>query len=247
MKKLIDGCVKFALGLKENFYDMGRWRLLLEGLRNTLVITFFALLVGIVLGAVIAAIRASYDKNRESMALRKGIGYYILKFFNGICHVYLTVIRGTPMTVQALIMFMVILKGIENIVVVAIITFGINSGAYVAEILRGGIMSIDEGQFEAGRSLGFNYVQTMIHIIIPQVIKNVLPALGNEFIVLLKETSIASWLGVVELTKAGNDIINQTFDTMVILIGVAAVYLVLVMILTSLVRLLERRLRRSER
>ena len=164
-----------------------------------------------------------------------------------ICKLYLTVIRGTPVVVQLLIMYFVIFASSRNDVLIATIAFGINSGAYVAEILRGGIMSIDGGQFEAGRSLGFNYVQTMVYIVIPQVFKSVLPTLCNEFIVLLKETSIAGYVGVVDLTKAGDLIRGRTFSAFMPLIAVALIYLVLVVVLTSLVGVLERRLRRSER
>ena len=195
-----------------NFIDGGRWKWLLEGLGNTLVITFFALLMGLAIGIVIAAVRSTYDKNREAMEMRKGLGYFLLKISNTICNLYLTVIRGTPVVVQLLIMYFVVFASSRNSQMVAIIAFGINSGAYVAEILRGGIMSIDNGQFEAGRSLGFNYVQTMIYIVIPQVFKNVLPTLCNEFIVLLKETSVAGYVGIVDLTKAGDLIRGRTFS-----------------------------------
>lgn len=230
-----------------NFIEGGRWKWLVEGLGNTLVITFFALLIGLAIGVVIAAVRSTYDKNRESMEMRKGFGYYLLKVVNSICNLYLTVIRGTPVVVQLLIMYFIIFASSRDSRMVAIIAFGINSGAYVAEILRGGIMSIDNGQFEAGRSLGFNYVQTMIHIIIPQVFKNVLPTLCNEFIVLLKETSVAGYVGIVDLTKAGDLIRGRTFSAFMPLIAVALIYLLMVMILTALVGLLERRLRKSER
>ena len=166
---------------------------------------------------------------------------------NGICKLYLTVIRGTPVMVQLLIMYFIIFASSRNDILIATIAFGINSGAYVAEILRGGIMSIDNGQFEAGRSLGFNYVQTMIYIIIPQVFKSVLPTLCNEFIVLLKETSIAGYVGVMDLTKAGDLIRGRTFSAFMPLIAVALIYLVLVVVLTALVGVLERRLRKNER
>ena len=227
--------------------EKGRWKWILEGIGNTLRITFFALLMGVVLGIVVAAVRSTYDKNREAMARRKSFGYYILKFFNGICHLYLTVIRGTPVVVQLMIMYFVIFASSRNDILVATIAFGINSGAYVAEILRGGIMSIDNGQFEAGRSLGFNYVRTMVYIVIPQVFKSVLPTLCNEFIVLLKETSIAGYVGIMDLTKAGDRIRDITFMPLLPLIMVALIYLVMVVVLTSLVGVLERRLRRSER
>ncbi len=232
---------------QNNFIEEGRWKWMVEGLRNTLLITLFALLIGIVLGIVVAAVRSSYDKNRESMALHKSVGYYVLKFFNGICHLFLTVIRGTPMVVQLLIMYFIVFASSRNALGVAIVAFGINSGAYVAEILRGGIMSIDNGQFEAGRSLGFNYVQTMFYIVIPQVLKSVLPTLCNEFIVLLKETSVAGYVGIVDLTKAGDLIRGRTFSAFMPLIAVALIYLTLVIILTALVGRLERGLRRSER
>lgn len=229
------------------FLEKGRWKWIFEGIGNTLLITFFALLMGVVLGIVVAAVRSTYDKNHEAMARRKSFGYYVLKFFNGICHIYLTVIRGTPVVVQLMIMYFIIFSSSRNDIMVATIAFGINSGAYVAEILRGGIMSIDNGQFEAGRSLGFNYVQTMFHIIIPQVFKSVLPTLCNEFIVLLKETSIAGYVGIMDLTKAGDRIRDITFKPLLPLIVIALIYLVMVVVLTALVGVLERRLRRSER
>lgn len=230
-----------------NFVDEGRWKWILQGLGNTLLITFLALLLGVAIGIVVAAVRSTFDKNRESMEMHKGIGYYLLKFANGLCHVYLTVFRGTPVVVQLLIMYFIVFASSRNSLMVAVIAFGINSGAYVAEILRGGIMAIDNGQFEAGRSLGFNYTQTMIYIIIPQVFKSVLPTLCNEFIVLLKETSVAGYVGIVELTKAGDLIRGRTFSAFMPLIAVALIYLVMVIILTALVGVLERRLRKSER
>lgn len=229
------------------FLEKGRWKWIFEGIGNTLTITFFSLLIGLALGIVVAAVRSTYDKNHEAMARRGGFGYYVLKFFNGVCHVYLTVIRGTPVVVQLMIMYFIIFVSSRNDILVATVAFGINSGAYVAEILRGGIMAIDNGQFEAGRSLGFNYVKTMIFIVIPQVFKSVLPTLCNEFIVLLKETSIAGYVGIMDLTKAGDRIRDITFSPLLPLIAVALIYLVMVMVLTSLVGVLERRLRRSER
>ncbi len=251
MNRIKEWLLEWTADLRADFYnnfiDEGRWKWLVEGLGNTLLITLVALVIGLVLGILVAAVRSSYDKNRESMAMHKSVGYYILRFFNGICHLYLTVIRGTPVVVQLLIMYFIIFATSRNALMVAMVAFGINSGAYVAEILRGGIMAIDNGQFEAGRSLGFNYVQTMIHIIIPQVFKSVLPTLCNEFIVLLKETSVAGYVGIVDLTKAGDLIRGRTFSPFMPLIAVALIYLVLVIILTALVSLLERRLRRSER
>ena len=175
------------------------------------------------------------------------VGYHILRILNLICRFYLTVIRGTPVVVQLMIAYLIIFASSKNGVPVAIFAFGVNSGAYVAEIFRGGIMSIDGGQFEAGRSLGFNYLQTMWHIIIPQMFKAVLPTLCNEFIALLKETLVAGYVGVVDLTKAGNIIAGRTFNYFIPLFTVALVYLTLVVILSWLVGRLERRLRRSER
>ncbi len=230
-----------------NFIDDNRWEWIVKGLKSTLIITLCALIIGLIIGIIIASIRSTYDKNLETFKLRGGIGYHIMKFLNFICHIYLTVVRGTPVVVQLLIAYFIIFASSRNGIYVAIFAFGINSGAYVAEILRGGIMSIDNGQFEAGRSLGFNYLQTMRHIIIPQVFKNVLPALCNEFISLLKETSIAGYVGIVDLTKAGDLIRGRTFSPFMPLIAVALIYLIIVLILTQLVKLLERRLRNSER
>lgn len=232
---------------KLNFIDGDRWKWLWEGLGNTLYITFFALLIGVAIGVLIAAVRSSYDKNLESLKLKGGMGYVVLKVSNAICKLYLTVIRGTPVVVQLMIMYFIIMATSTNGPLVAIIAFGINSGAYVAEIFRAGIMSIDGGQFEAGRSLGFNYLQTMIYIIIPQMFKAVLPTLCNEFIVLLKETSVAGYVGVMDLTKAGDLIRGRTFSAFMPLIAVALIYLTMVIILTWLVGKLERRLRQSER
>ena len=229
------------------FIEDDRYQHMIKGFLNTLKITGGALVVGIVIGIVIAAIRSSYDKNKESMKLRKGIGYYVLTVLNSICKVYLTVIRGTPVVVQLMISYFLIFVNAQDGVPVGIFAFGINSGAYVAEIFRAGIMSIDNGQFEAGRSLGFNYLQTMRHIIIPQMFKAVLPTLCNEFIALLKETSVAGYVGVIDLTKAGNVIAGRTFSYYMPLLSVAAIYLVMVMVLSWLVGRLERRLRKSER
>ena len=224
-----------------------RYKLMIDGFLNTLKITAGALLIGIVIGVIVAAVRSSFDKNRESMKLHGGAGYYILAFFNAICKVYLTVIRGTPVVVQLMIMYFVVFVSAKDGVPVAMVAFGINSGAYVAEIFRAGIMSIDNGQFEAGRSLGFNYFQTMCYIILPQAIKNILPALGNEFIVLLKETSVAAFVGVADLTYAGNVVSGNSFDYLFPLIITALIYLIMVMFFTYLVGKLERRLRNSER
>lgn len=238
-----DICAQFQL----NFIDGDRWKLLWKGLLGTLEITCVALAIGVVIGVVVAAVRSTYDKNCESLKLRGGFGYHILKFFNGLCKLYLTVIRGTPVVVQLMICYFIIFASATNGIPVAMFAFGINSGAYVAEIFRSGIMSIDGGQFEAGRSLGFNYFQTMRHIIIPQAFKVVLPTMCNEFISLIKETSVAGYVGVAELTYAGDRIRGKTFSPFMPLFAVALIYLVLVILLTWLVGKLERRLRKSER
>ncbi len=227
-----------------NFVDDDRWIYLTSGLVNTLKITVVACIMGILLGIVIAMVRSTYDKNIESM--HKGLGKTLLVITDAICRVYLTVIRGTPVVVQLMIIYYIIFANSRNGVAVAMLAFGLNSGAYVAEIIRGGIMSTDAGQLEAGRSLGFNYVQTMRYIIIPQVFKSVLPTLANEFIVLLKETSVAGYVAVRDLTKGGDIIRGVTYSPFMPLIAVAIIYLVLVMFFTWLVGKLERRLRESD-
>lgn len=219
----------------DNFIQDDRWNYIWEGLTVTLRVTLFAVILGIVIGFLIAIIRSTYDKTGK------------MKILNFICSVYLTVIRGTPVVVQLLIIYFVIFGSVDiNKIVVAIMAFGINSGAYVAEIFRSGIMSIDNGQFEAGRSLGFNYTQTMRYIIMPQAFKNVLPALGNEFSVLLKETSVSGYIALQDLTKGGDIIRSRTYDAFMPLLAVALIYLVMVMIFTKLVNILERRLRSSD-
>ena len=220
---------------------------MLTGLKNTLLITAGALVIGIVIGVVIASIRSSFDKNKESLKMRGGIGYYILAFLNFICKIYLTIIRGTPVVVQLMIAYFIVFVSAKDGVPVGMLAFGINSGAYVAEIFRAGIMSIDNGQFEAGRSLGFNYFQTMRYIVVPQMFKSVLPTLCNEFIALLKETSVVGYVGVIQKTKAGNVIAGVTYSYYIPLLTVAAIYLVMVMILSYFVGKLEKRLRKNER
>lgn len=244
---IIGALIAFAEKFQRVMIDGNRYEFILDGLKNTFTITFGALAIGVVLGIIVAAIRTSFDKNQESMKLRGGVGYYILAFFNVICKFYLTVTRGTPVVVQLMISYFVIFALADNGIPVAIFAFGVNSGAYVAEIFRAGIMSVDHGQFEAGRSLGFNYFQTMRFIVIPQMFKAVLPTLCNEFIALLKETSVAGYVGVIDLTKAGNTIAGRTFEYFIPLLTVAVIYLVLVMILSWLVGILERRLRKSDR
>lgn len=218
-----------------NFIKDDRWMYIVDGLKVTLLVTFFAVLIGIVIGFLVATVRSTYDKTGK------------LKILNILCQIYLTVIRGTPVVVQLLIIYFVIFGNVNiDKIPVAIMAFGFNSGAYVAEIFRSGIMSIDGGQFEAGRSLGFNYVQTMRYIIMPQAFKNVLPALGNEFIVLLKETSVAGYIALQDLTKSGDIIRSRTYDAFMPLIAVALIYLAMVLIFTKLVNMLERRLRNSD-
>ena len=225
----------FIEKLYDNFIKDDRYMYLVKGLGNTLMITFFAALIGIALGFVIAIIRSTYAKTGK------------FKVLNAICNVYLTIIRGTPVIVQLLIMYYVVFVSLNNKIFVAVIAFGINSGAYVAEIFRSGIMSIDNGQFEAGRSLGFSYSQTMIYIVAPQAFKNVLPALANEFITLLKETSICGYIALTDITHGANTIRSQTYEPLLPLLAAALIYLVIVSVLTALVGKLERKLRTDAR
>lgn len=226
----------FVDSFKQNFIEQDRWHYLANGLGTTLLITFFSVLIGMVLGFIIAIVRFTHDKTGK------------MKVGNFICRIYLTVIRGTPVVVQLLIIYFVIFASVPiSKIFVAIIAFGINSGAYVAEIVRSGIASIDDGQFEAGRSLGLNYRQTLISIILPQAFKNVLPALANECIVLLKETSVSGYIAVQDLTKGGDIIRSQTYSAFMPLISVAIIYLVMVVVLSHFVTKLERRLRQSDR
>ena len=222
-----------------------RWKYIWEGVQNTLVLTFWALLLGVVLGVIIAAIRTTYD--RQYREIKNPVAKIFLWLGNAISKIYLTVIRGTPVMVQILIIFFIIMANSRDKMLCGVIAFGINSGAYVAEIVRAGIMSIDAGQNEAGRSLGLNYLQTMWLIILPQAFKNILPSLANEFIVLLKETSIAGYVGVTDLTRGANIIRGVTYQDFMPLIGAAVIYLALVMFFTWLVGILERRLRKNER
>lgn len=226
---------QFMDSFYQNFIQDDRWKYIAEGLGNTLKITFFAVLIGIILGFLIAVIRSTYEKTHR------------LKLLNMLCKLYLTVIRGTPVLIQLLIIYFVVFGSVKvDKVLVAVLAFGINSGAYVAEIFRSGIMSIDNGQFEAGRSLGFTYTQTMVYIVMPQAFKNVLPALGNEFIVLLKETSVAGYIAIQDLTKGADIIRSRTYSAFMPLIAAAIIYLIMVMIFTYFVQRLERRLRSSD-
>ena len=226
------------------FIEDNRWKYIVEGIQNTLILTFFALILGVVLGVVIAAVRSTYDRQYVHMT---GAGKVFLAIGNWICKLYLTIIRGTPSMVQILIIFFIIMASSNNKMLCGIIAFGVNSGAYVAEIIRGGIQSVDPGQSEAGRSLGFGYIQTMWFIVIPQAFKSILPALGNEFIVLLKETAIAGYVGVTDLTRGANIIRGVTYQSFWPLLAIAAIYLVMVMFFSWLVSGLERRLQKSER
>lgn len=227
------------------FVTKNRWRFITEGLVATLQITLLACIMGIAIGLVVAVIRSTYDKNYKQM--RSGLGKVLLKVANFFCNIYLTVIRGTPVVVQLMIMYYIIFASSDNGILIAVMAFGINSGAYVAEIFRSGIMSVDQGQFEAGRSLGFGYIQTMIYVVFPQAFKSVLPTLANEFIVLLKETSVAGYVAIKDLTKGVDIIRGATYETFLPLFTLAAIYLVLVIFFTRLVSMLERRLRNSER
>ncbi len=232
---IIDGFIK----LKDDIYNVlihdQNYKHITNGLWVTIYITFFALIIGLVLGFFVAIIRSTHDKTGR------------FGFLNAICKLYLTVTRGTPVIVQLLVIYYLWLspKGVSADIT-AIIAFGINSGAYVAEIFRSGIMSIDNGQFEAGRSLGFSYTKTMIYIIMPQAFKNVLPTLANEFIVLLKETSVASFIAVKDMMKGANALVGFTYNMNIPYLTVALIYLVLVLILQKGVSMLERRLRNSD-
>lgn len=228
--------------LYQTFIYQDRWKFFINGLKITFIVTIGALILGIILGLIIAIIRTSNDSfvNKKPPV--------ILRSLNSFCKLYLTVIRGTPMMVQLLIMgFVIMVPKTENgMILCGIITLGINSGAYVAEIARSGLMSVNAGQTEAGRSLGFNYMQTMWHIVIPQAIKNILPALGNEMITLLKDTSLVSVIALRDVTKQAQNIVSKTYQAYVPYISLAIIYLVIVIILTKLLAILERRLRKSD-
>ncbi|MBR5969730.1 MAG: amino acid ABC transporter permease [Lachnospiraceae bacterium] len=232
------------MSVSEKFYQAflynDRWVQYLRGVGTTLLVTVIALAIGIVIGTVVALVRTAHDQQREKRNP-------LLAAVNFILQIYVTVIRGTPMMVQLLIMAMVIFASSRNFTLVGALTLGINSGAYVSEIIRGGLMAVDSGQMEAGRSLGLNYISTMRFIIIPQAIKAVLPALGNEFIILLKDTSLITFIGGKELLYAAQGIMNRTYEAMFPLLIVAGMYLILVMIFTWLLGRFERKLRESDR
>lgn len=223
--------------LYETFIVGDRYMTLIEGLEKTLIITFGALIIGVCIGAIVAIIKVFADGSKSK----------VMRLLDMICNLYLTVIRGTPVVVQLLIFFFIIFTSAKDGTWVAMLTFGINSGAYVAEVIRSGIMAIDVGQMEAGRALGFSKLKTMWLIILPQAFKNILPAIGNEMIALLKETSVAGYVAVIDLTKAGNQIKNTTYDQFNPIIVVALTYLIIVIIMTKLLSVLERRLRKNER
>ena len=233
-----------------NFIKDDRWKYITSGLGNTLKITVFALIFAVIIGVLVAIIRYSYDKNHTNKAgnFIQSLLQFLLAVANGICHVYLTIIRGVPVVVQLMIIYFIIFASPDvSKIFCAVVAFSLNSGAYVAEIVRGGLNSVDKGQFEAGRSLGFGYIATMWYMILPQAFKNILPALGNEAIMLLKDTSISGYVAIQDLTKGGDIIRSRTYDAFMPLIAVALIYLILVTILTLLLRRLERRLQSSER
>lgn len=215
------------------FAKNDRWEYLLNGLGVTLEVALAAIVLGLAVGFLVAVVRATHDK------------YGRFPVLNLLAKAYLTVIRGTPMVVQLLITYYIILRSVDSKVLIAILAFGINSGAYQAEIIRAGIVSIDPGQMEAGRALGLGYWRTMAKIILPQAVRNVLPALGNEFIVLMKDTSIVGYIALIDLAKGGDIIRSQTYSVYLPYLTVAAIYLVLVMTFTWLLGKLERHLRNT--
>lgn len=231
MNKLIDD-------FQQNFLDESRWHYLTNGLKTTLIITFFAVILGFVLGFLVAIVRSTHDKTGK------------MKILNALCRVYLTVIRGTPMVVQLLIFYYVLLPifGVKITgVQVSMVVFGLNSGAYISEIMRSGIQSVDPGQMEAGRAVGLSFGTSMMKIVIPQAVKNILPTLGNEFISLIKETSVVSFVGAADLYVAFNYIGSNSYEFMVPYLVMALIYIALVLVITLLVKLLERSLKKSDR
>lgn len=231
----------FFVKFYQAFIVADRWQQYIKGVGTTLLVTAMALALGVVLGSVVAMIRVAHDQQKPHHRNP------VLGVFNAVAKVYATIIRGTPMMVQLLIMSMVVFKSSREFTLVGALTLGINSGAYVSEIIRGGLMAVDPGQMEAGRSLGLNYMTTMLEIIIPQAIRSILPALGNEFIVLLKDTSLITVIGGKELLYAAQGIMNRTYEAMFPLLGIACIYLVLVMLLSWLLSKVERKLAQSDR
>lgn len=235
--------------LYDNFIRDDRWKWLLDGLGITIKLTFFSFLFGLLMGLIIAVIRSSYDSNKsvKPVGFFQRIARFVLSIANLICKIYLNVIQGTPTIVQIMIIYFIIFATSTNKIAVAITGFSINSSAYIAEIIRGGIASVDKGQSEAGRSLGFGYISTMIYIVLPQAVKNTLPALCNELVVLLKETAVASMVALEDLLAAGLLIRSRTYNAFLPLIAVALIYLVIVSIIRTLSSKLERRLNSVER
>ena len=232
---------QFYVRFYQAFIENDRWRQYIDGVGTTLLVTALALLLGVILGVIVASVRTAHDQqspNRRNP---------VLAILNGIFKIYVTVIRGTPMMVQLMIMGFVIFASSRDFALVGALTLGINSGAYTSEIIRGGLMSVDAGQMEAGRSLGMNYLDTMRFIIVPQAIKAILPSLGNEFIVLLKDTSLISVIGGKELLYAARGVVSRTYEAMYPYVGTAIIYLLLVMLFTWLLGIFERRLRASDR
>ena len=228
-----------------NFITKNRWRMLLNGLGTTLLITLFSCLMGIAIGVVVSIVRSTWDKAGADM--RPGFSRGLLRVLNRIAVIYLTVIRGTPVVIQLMIAYYVIFAFSSNGVLVATLAFGLNSGAYVAEIFRGGIMSIDKGQFEAGRSLGFNYVQTMAYIVVPQVIKNVLPALANELVTMVKESSICSVLGMAEIMYTAQAVAGNSYITLSPYVLAAIIYFCINYPASKAIEAIERRMRRGDK
>lgn len=216
------------------FLDGDRWKLYISGLGVTLQISLFAAILGVVIGVVVALMKLSVKKDGSRT------------LWSVIAQIYIDVIRGTPSVLQLLIMWFIVMKGSKNGVLVAVLTFGINSGAYVSEIMRAGIQAVDHGQTEAGRSLGLSKGQTMRYIVLPQAVKNVLPPIGNEFIVLLKETAIVGYVSLSDLTRTASQVSSRTFEAFMPLIGAAVVYFIIIKILSKLIELLERRLRKGD-
>lgn len=231
----------FFVKFYQAFIEADRWLQYLNGVKTTLLVTALALILGVALGVTVAILRTAHDQQRP------GHRNPVLAVLNLVCKIYVTVIRGTPMMVQLLIMGFVIFASSRNFTMIGTLTLGINSGAYVSEIVRGGLMSVDKGQMEAGRSLGLGYGTTMRFVIVPQAVKAILPALGNEFIVLLKDTSLITVIGGKEMVYAAQAIYGRTYEQMFPLIGIACIYLLLVMVFSWLQSLLERRLRQSDR
>ncbi len=237
----LDFWQNFFVQFYQSFLLNDRWMQYLQGLGRTLEVTVMALVVGVILGVLVAVLRTAHDQQRP------GRRNPVLGVVNVICKVYTTVIRGTPMMVQLLIMGLVIFSSSRNFALVGALTLGINSGAYVAEIVRSGLMSVEAGQMEAGRSLGMNYLTTMRFIVVPQAVKNILPALGNEFITLLKDTSLITVIGGKEMLYAAQAIYAKTYAPMFPLVGTAVMYLIVVILFTWLLGIFERRLRESDR